>query len=139
MINRIKLALKIMFGKDVIIYDKNTKIIELVINGDKDIFKMDSNLSYVITNAIHDNNNELRYFGRNKENFNRNLVLKALEERDVLQCKLKQRDEAIDVAINDINLVIELIKQQPTENDTWILERLSGFKYILNKYKNVGD
>ena len=32
---------------------------------------------------------------------------------------------------NEIDLVIELIKQQPTEDDKWILDRLNGFKIIL--------
>jgi len=35
-------------------------------------------------------------------------------------------------AIEDIDLVIEIIKQQPTEDDSWILNRLNGFKYLLN-------
>lgn len=37
----------------------------------------------------------------------------------------------IDKVINAIDLVIELIKQQPTEDDSWILDRLNGFKIIL--------
>lgn len=41
--------------------------------------------------------------------------------------------EAIDKAINDIDLVIELIKQQPTEDDSWILGRLNAFKIILKE------
>ena len=40
----------------------------------------------------------------------------------------KSRNEK---AVEDIDLVIELIKQQPTEDDTWILNRLNGFKYLL--------
>lgn len=47
------------------------------------------------------------------------------------QCK-KQK-EVIDKAINDIDLVIELIKQQPTEDDSWILSRLNAFKIILKE------
>lgn len=39
-------------------------------------------------------------------------------------------------AINDIDLVIELIKQQPTEDDSWILGRLNGFKIILKGENN---
>ena len=37
----------------------------------------------------------------------------------------------IDKAIENIDLTIEIIKQQPTEDDSWILNRLNGFKYIL--------
>ncbi len=35
-------------------------------------------------------------------------------------------------AIENIDLVIELIKQQSTEDDSWILNKLNGFKYLLN-------
>ena len=38
----------------------------------------------------------------------------------------------VEKAIENIDLVIELIKQQPTEDDTWILNKLNGFKYLLN-------
>lgn len=48
-----------------------------------------------------------------------------------LQNQVKKQKEVIDKAINDIDLVIELIKQQPTEDDSWILDRLNGFKIIL--------
>lgn len=42
--------------------------------------------------------------------------------------------------IEDIDLVIELIKQQPTEDDTWILNKLNGFKYLLQgEDKDVKD
>lgn len=45
----------------------------------------------------------------------------------------KQRTEK---TIENIDLVIELIKQQPTEDDTWILNRLNGFKFILKGDKD---
>lgn len=41
--------------------------------------------------------------------------------------------EVIDKALNDIDLVIELIKQQPSEDDSWILGRLNAFKIILKE------
>lgn len=50
-----------------------------------------------------------------------------------LQQENKKQKEVIDKAINDIDLVIELIKQQPTEDDTWILNRLNAFKNILKE------
>lgn len=34
--------------------------------------------------------------------------------------------------INLIDRTIEIIKQQPTKDDSWILSRLYGFKYSLN-------
>ena len=48
-----------------------------------------------------------------------------------LQNQVKKQKEVIDRTINAIDLVIELIKQQPTEDDRWILDRLNGFKIIL--------
>ena len=56
---------------------------------------------------------------------------KQLSEQ--LQQENKKYKEVIDKAINDIDLVIELIKQQPTEDDTWILDRLNTFKFILKE------
>ena len=50
-----------------------------------------------------------------------------------LEQENKRQKEAIDKAINDIDLVIELIKQQPTEDDSWILGRLNAFKIILKE------
>lgn len=48
-----------------------------------------------------------------------------------LEQQCKKQKEVIDKAINAIDLVIELIKQQPTKDDRWILDRLNGFKIIL--------
>lgn len=53
-----------------------------------------------------------------------------------LQQQNKKYKEVIDKVINDIDLVIELIKQQPTEDDSWILYRLNGFKIILKGADN---
>lgn len=50
-----------------------------------------------------------------------------------LEQQVKKQKEVIDKAINDIDLVIELIKQQPTEDDSWILSRLNAFKIILKE------
>lgn len=48
-----------------------------------------------------------------------------------LEQQVKKQKEVIDKTTNAIDLVIELIKQQPTEDDSWILDRLNGFKIIL--------
>lgn len=50
-----------------------------------------------------------------------------------LKIQSKKYKEVIDKVINDIDLVIELIKQQPTEDDSWILGRLNAFKIILKE------
>lgn len=61
-----------------------------------------------------------------------------LEYVEQLEQQCKKQKEVIDRTINAINLVIELIKQQPTEDDKWILDRLNGFKIILED-KEVSD
>ena len=55
-----------------------------------------------------------------------------------LEQQCKKQKEVIDEVINAIDLVIELIKQQPTKDDRWILDRLNGFKIIL-EYKEVSE
>ena len=62
MINRIKLALKIILGYDIIVYEENTKIVNLVINGNFDI--LDSKHDYALDkgHVFKDNNGEIRYW-----------------------------------------------------------------------------
>ena len=62
----------------------------------------------------------------------------VLSEVENLQQENRKQKEIIDETINAIDLVIELIKQQPTKNDRWILDRLNGFKIILED-KVVSD
>lgn len=50
-----------------------------------------------------------------------------------LEQENKKYKEVINKAINNIDLVIELIKQQPTEDDRWILDRLNANKSILKE------
>lgn len=39
----------------------------------------------------------------------------------------------IDKALSWTNRIIEIIKQQPSENDTWILDNLHSIKYLLQR------
>ena len=53
-----------------------------------------------------------------------------------LEQQCKKQKEVIDKAITNINILIEIIKQQPTDNapdDLWILDKLNGFKNILKE------
>lgn len=61
MIDRIKLALAIIFGKDIIIYEENTKIIVAMIGGKEIILK--NGLDFAIDKYIQENNDEIRYLG----------------------------------------------------------------------------
>ena len=61
MIDRIKIGLSIIFGKDIIIYEENTKIIIAMIGGKENILK--KGLNFAIDRYIQENNNEIRYLG----------------------------------------------------------------------------
>jgi hypothetical protein len=61
MISRIKLGLSIIFGKDLIIYEENTKIIVAMIGGKENILK--KGLDFAIDKYIQENNDEMRYLG----------------------------------------------------------------------------
>ena len=62
MINRIKLAIKIILGYNIVIYEDNTKIVKLVINGNLDIIGIKYNYAVVKGHVFLDNNGEIRYF-----------------------------------------------------------------------------
>lgn len=62
-------------------------------------------------------------------------TFKKVPDYGELLKQVRKQKEVIDKAINDIDLVIELIKQQPTEDDSWILSRLDAFKIILKEEK----
>lgn len=63
---RLKLALKILLGYDIIVYEENTKIVNLIINGCLDI--EDNKHTYCLDKGkvLKDNNGELRYWGMSK-------------------------------------------------------------------------
>lgn len=62
MINRIKLALKLIFGYDIVVYEEDTKIVKLVINGNFDIMGIKYDYAVVKGHVFKDNNGEIRYF-----------------------------------------------------------------------------
>lgn len=64
-----------------------------------------------------------------------NIALQKIYLKDkyieTLEKEKQQLENNRDKAINYADITTELIEQQPTEDDTWILDRLKGFKYIL--------
>ena len=60
---RLKLAIKIIFGYNIIVYEEKTKIVNLVINNCLDI--VDSKHDYAIDkgHVFKDNNGKIRYLG----------------------------------------------------------------------------
>lgn len=60
---RLKLAIKIIFGYNIIVYEEKTKTVNLVINNCLDI--VDSKHDYAIDKGqvFKDNNGKIRYLG----------------------------------------------------------------------------
>ena len=60
---RLKLAIKIIFGYNIIVYEEKTKTVNLVINNCLDI--VDSKHDYAIDkgHVFKDNNGKIRYVG----------------------------------------------------------------------------
>ena len=71
-----------------------------------------------------------------EEHLGDNLKKQCIDYIDNLEQQCKKQKEVIDNTINNIDVVIEVVKQQPTKDhrwilDRWILDRLNGFKIIL--------
>ena len=60
---RLKLAIKIIFGYNIIVYEENTKIVNLVINNCLDILDTEHDYAIDKEHVFKDNNGEIRYFG----------------------------------------------------------------------------
>ena len=61
MLERLKIGLSIILGKDIIVYEENTKIVIAMIGGKENILK--KGLNFTIDKYVNDNNNEIRYLG----------------------------------------------------------------------------
>ena len=61
MLERLKIGLSIIFGKDIIVYDKKTKIVIAMIGGKENILKKE--LDFAIDRYVCENNMEIRYLG----------------------------------------------------------------------------
>ena len=44
-----------------------------------------------------------------------------------------KQKEAIDRAINDLNIILEIVREQPSGSDCWIINRLEANKKILKE------
>ena len=61
MLEKLKIGLSIIFGKDIIVYEENTKIVIAMIGGKENILK--KGLNFAIDKYVNDNNDEIRYLG----------------------------------------------------------------------------
>lgn len=63
------------------------------------------------------------------------ILAQRLKEKDkditLLGVSYQKEKDKINRTLNMIETTIEIIKMQPSDDDTWILGRLNGFKSIL--------
>ena len=50
-----------------------------------------------------------------------------------LEQQCKKQKETIDKAINDLNIILEIVREQPSGSDCWIINRLEANKKILKE------
>ena len=59
-------------------------------------------------------------------------IIQALSlENSKLETQLQQKENIIKEVRNWVKSTIDIIKQHPSEDDTWILERLNSIKQCL--------
>ena len=54
-------------------------------------------------------------------------------ERYIKDKEIERLNNIIKLTKNNIDITMQIIKEQPTGNDEWILERLNGIKEVMNK------
>ena len=84
---------------------------------------------YVRTKEIEELLNYIDQFVYVDQTYN-DIKLSKIDSKLILS-HIEQLENNRDKAINYTDITIELIEQQPTEDDTWIIDRLKGFKNIL--------
>ena len=52
---------------------------------------------------------------------------------EYLEQQCQKQKEVIDKAINDLNIILEIVREQPSGSDCWIIDRLEANKSILNE------
>lgn len=52
-----------------------------------------------------------------------------------LQQENQKYKEVIDKAINDLDIIIDIVREKPLGSDCWIIDRLEGNKSILKEVK----
>ena len=61
---------------------------------------------------------------------NNDLTIKELKIEE-LEKEIERLNNIINRIDNFVDRTIDVIKQQPTGDDEWILERLNGIKYLI--------
>ena len=89
-----------------------------------------------INNLINTCQQEIRRLQEENQELKADYGTKAQVERDLLMEENQKYKEVTDKAINSIDILQEIIYQQPTNNsadDLWLLDKLDGIKNILKE------
>ena len=61
------------------------------------------------------------------------VIRSQAEAIELLEKESKKYKEVIDKAINDLNIIIDIVREQPLGSDCWIIDRLEANKSILKE------
>ena len=113
--------------------------LEMVYVGDRNAFNEIVEDNQKLKNEVVYSKVEIDRLNKEYERiYNENCKLR--ENHNINDITLLDENERLNNIINRIdNFVdrtIEVIKQQPSDNDEWILERLNGIKYLTELKEN---
>ena len=113
--------------------------LEMVYVGDRNAFNEIVEDNQKLKNEVVYSKVEIDRLNKEYERiYNENCKLR--ENHNINDITLLDENERLNNIINHIdNFVdrtIEVIKQQPSDNDEWILERLNGIKYLTELKEN---
>lgn len=60
-------------------------------------------------------------------------IMELSSENLILEQQCKKQKETIDKAINDLNIILEIVREQPSGSDCWIINRLEANKKMLKE------
>lgn len=60
-------------------------------------------------------------------------IMELSSENLILEQQCKKQKEVIDKAINDLNIILEIVREQPSGSDCWIINRLEANKKMLKE------
>ena len=67
------------------------------------------------------------------EKSRRKMQQSLMKQIDDLEQQYKKQKETIDKVINDLNIILEIVREQPSGSDCWIINRLKENKKILKE------
>lgn len=73
--------------------------------------------------------NKIKFNEKSRRKMQQSLMKQIAE----LEQQCKKQKEVINKAINDLNIILEIVREQPSGSDYWIINRLEANKKILKE------